>query len=275
MPYVKRRERYLLYAISCSSGILVGILGYLASAVNMRLADYIIVIAIMITLFPIGTLDYFEFRWKKAIEDRMPEILYDIAEGQLTGMSFIRALQTTATRDYGAASRELRRILARIRLGMSLEEGFQVFAKKVDSEIVKKVSLVISETGRFGGDVSRIIRNLADYVKSIILINEERRATMRMYVGVTYVAFGVLLFTITILLNQFFVPIIQLGGTVLFKAQATYEEYRRTFFYLTVIQALSSGLAAGKMGEGTIWAGLKHVVIMLFLTLLIYTIIII
>jgi len=275
LPYVKKRERYALYAVSCASGLLVGIVGYLVSYVNMRLADYIIVMAIMLTLFPIATLDYFEFRWKRAIEVRMPDILYDIAEGQLTGMSFIRALQTTATREYGAATRELRRVLAQVRLGMSLEEAFQAFAKRVDSEVVKKVSIVISETSRFGGDVSKVVRSLADYIKSIILLDEERRATMRMYIGVTYIAFGVLLFTIMILLNQFFMPIIQLSGTVIFRAQASYEEYRRIFFYLTIIQAISSGLVAGKMGEGALSAGLKHVVIMLFITLLMFAIIII
>ncbi|MEM4217862.1 MAG: type II secretion system F family protein [Candidatus Methanomethylicaceae archaeon] len=275
MPYVKKNERYILYAISCGSGIILGLLGYYIGTNNVRLGDYIIVIAVMLTLFPPGALDYFEFRWKKSIENRMPDILYDIAEGQLTGMTFIRALQTAATKDYSAASRELRRVLAQIRLGMSLEEAFQSFAKRVDSEIVKKVGIVISETSKFGGDVSKIIRSLADYVKDIILINEERRATMRMYIGVTYIAFGVLLFTIMILLNNFFVPIIQLSGTVIFVSQAPYEEYRRIFFYLCVVQAISSGLVAGKMGEGTMSAGLKHVVIMLFLTLLLFSIFII
>lgn len=274
MPYVKKRERYTLYAVACASGLLVGIIGYIVRAVNPRISDYIIVIGIMTVLFPIATLNYFEFRWKRAIEIRMPDILYDIAEGQLTGMTFIKALQTAATRDYGAVSRELRRLLAQVRLGMSLEEGLERFAERADSDIVRKVSVVISETGRFGGDASKIVRSLADYIKSIILINEERKATMRMYVGVTYVAFGVLLFTIMILLNQFFIPIMELSGTPIFRAEVSYEDYRRIFFYLTVIQAISSGLVAGKMGEGALSAGLKHVVIMLFLGLIMFAIII-
>lgn len=272
---MKRRERYVLYGAAVASGLLVGFVGYIVSTVNLRLGDYIMVMAMIIVLFPIATLDYLEFRWKNAIEGRMSDILYDIAEGQLTGMSFIRALQNAASKDYGAASRELRRVLAQVKLGMSLEDGFKGFAERVDSKLVKKVSVVISETSRFGGDVSKVIRSLADYIRSIRLINEERRSTMRMYVGVTYIAFGVLVVTIIVLLNQFFMPIIGLSGTVIFRAQAGYEEYRRIFFYLTVIQAISSGLVAGKMGEGTISAGLKHVAIMLFLTLLVFAVLVI
>jgi len=38
---------------------------------------------------------------------------------------------------------------------------------------------------------------------------------------------------------------------------------RTLFFHMSVIQALFSGLIAGKMGEGTVSAGLKHSVVLL------------
>ncbi|MGC8937072.1 MAG: type II secretion system F family protein [Candidatus Methanomethylicaceae archaeon] len=272
---MKRKEKYALYVVTILSGSVVGLVGYIVSAMSTRLGDYIMVIAMITVLFPIATLDYLEFRWRNSIEERMPDILYDIVEGQLSGMSFIRALQSAASKDYGVASRELKRVLAQVKLGKSLEEGLKGFAERTDSNLVKKVSIVISETSRFGGDVSKVIRSLADYIKSIQLINQERRSAMRMYVGVTYIAFGVLVVTIMILLNQFFMPIIGLSGTVIFRAQAGYEDYRRIFFYLTVVQAVSSGLITGKMGEGTLSAGLKHVAIMLFLTLLVFAVLII
>ena len=275
MPYVKKKEKYALYLATGISSLIVVLLAYFVREVSVRLADYILVIATIIAIFPAAALDYLEFRWKRSIEERMPDILYDVVEGQMSGMSFIRALQSASEKDYGAASRELKRVLARVKLGMSLEEGFEGLASRVDSRLVKKVSIVISETSRFGGDISRIVRSLADYIKSVLLIDDERRGAMRMYIGVTYIAFGVLTATVVIMLNQFFLPIIKLSGTVIFVAQAGYEEYRRIFFYLTVIQAITSGFVAGKMGEGTMSAGLKHVAIMLFLTLLVFAILVI
>jgi flagellar protein FlaJ len=41
------------------------------------------------------------------------------------------------------------------------------------------------------------------------------------------------------------------------------EDIRRMFFHMTTIQAFFGGLVAGKMGEGTITAGLKHCLIMM------------
>jgi flagellar protein FlaJ len=41
------------------------------------------------------------------------------------------------------------------------------------------------------------------------------------------------------------------------------EAIKRLFFHMTVVQSLFGGLVAGKMGEGTINAGLKHSLILM------------
>jgi flagellar protein FlaJ len=41
------------------------------------------------------------------------------------------------------------------------------------------------------------------------------------------------------------------------------EDIRRLFFHMTVVQAFFGGLVAGKMGEGTINAGLKHSLVLM------------
>jgi flagellar protein FlaJ len=46
-------------------------------------------------------------------------------------------------------------------------------------------------------------------------------------------------------------------------AVMTPEAMQRIFFHMTAIQAFFGGLVAGKMGEGTISAGLKHSLILM------------
>jgi flagellar protein FlaJ len=41
------------------------------------------------------------------------------------------------------------------------------------------------------------------------------------------------------------------------------EQVSRIFFHMTAIQAFFGGLVSGKMGEGTINAGLKHSLILM------------
>jgi flagellar protein FlaJ len=42
-------------------------------------------------------------------------------------------------------------------------------------------------------------------------------------------------------------------------------DLKRIFLHLTLVQGFFSGLVAGKMGEGSISAGLKHSLIMMLL----------
>ncbi|MCX8169901.1 MAG: type II secretion system F family protein, partial [Candidatus Methanomethyliaceae archaeon] len=268
MPFVRKNEKYLLYIISIASGLIIILIALQVYPTNTRFGDYLVTVSIMTMLFPIGMLNYLEYKWRKAIEERMPDLLYDIAEGQITGMSFIRALQTATSKEYGVMSIELKKVLAQVKLGMSFEEAIRRFAERTDSQLVRRVGAIISDVNRFGGDIVEVVRSLADYIKMILTISEERRTAMRTYIGISYIAFGVLLVIVAILLNQFFLPTLQLGTAPLFISPVGYEEYRRAFFFFAITQAIFSGLVTGKLGEGSIFAGLKHIVIMLFLTLI-------
>jgi flagellar protein FlaJ len=41
------------------------------------------------------------------------------------------------------------------------------------------------------------------------------------------------------------------------------DEAKKIFFHMCIMQAFFNGLIAGKMGEGTVSAGLKHGIILL------------
>ncbi len=42
-------------------------------------------------------------------------------------------------------------------------------------------------------------------------------------------------------------------------------------FHSTLIQAFASGLVAGKMGQGSVYMGLKHSVTMIMITYVVFT----
>jgi flagellar protein FlaJ len=93
------------------------------------------------------------------------------------------------------------------------------------------------------------------------MLDKECRAQTRPYVAIVYVAFYVFLFTVVLLFKSLFFQMgeLPISGSVLLTPEATL----RMFFHMSVIQAFFSGLIAGKMGEGTVSAGLKHCVILL------------
>jgi flagellar protein FlaJ len=95
----------------------------------------------------------------------------------------------------------------------------------------------------------------------MLLLEKERQTQTRPYIAIIYITFFVFLFTIVMLFKSFFVSVGQLPtlGTPFVEP----EGIRRIFFDMTMIQAFFGGLVAGKMGEGTIIAGLKHSLILM------------
>jgi flagellar protein FlaJ len=120
---------------------------------------------------------------------------------------------------------------------------------------------MIIEAGRSGGYVERVFDPMGRFIQTTLLLEKERRTQTRPYIAIIYVAFFVFLFTIILLFKSFFATIE--GLPTLGAAMMTPEEMQRLFFHMTTIQAFFGGLVAGKMGDGTVSAGLKHSLIMM------------
>ena len=125
---------------------------------------------------------------------------------------------------------------------------------------MRTVPLVI-EASRSGGRIDRVFGPLGRFIQMNILANKEQRAQTRPYIAIVYVAFFIFLITITLLFKTFFVQMIELP--VIGFSSLNPEITKRIFFHMTMIQGLFGGLIAGKMGEDTISAGLKHSVVLL------------
>jgi len=107
----------------------------------------------------------------------------------------------------------------------------------------------------------------------------ERLAIMKPYISYGYIAFFVFLAIEVVLLKSFFIPILEVkhslesiggGAMQLFKVSISISQIKQYFYHASILEAIISGLVAGKLGEGTIFAGLKHVAVLLIATILTY-----
>jgi flagellar protein FlaJ len=274
--YFTKRERYLLYAVGAASALVIILVALLAYSKNSVFAHYLFGIAVAVAILPETVFFELEHRWVTGIENKIPDLLEDIGEGQLAGMTFVRALEGSANKNFGPLTDELRRVLNKIRVGGTVEEAFEILANRVDSKLVRMATTIIIETNRAGGDIDRIVRSMAGYFWDVKAMSIERNSSMKIYVYITYISFAILLVTIDVILNQLLFPLIVTGGsTPLFVPQASFETYRIILYDMTLFLAIASGLVAGKMGEGTIRAGLKHIIVMLVITIVIFGVLVV
>lgn len=260
LPKVERREKKIAWAVSAGLGAVIMITAAFTLRDKPLLNDYFFFAAV-ITMFPSAVLDYVEYRWKKSIDEHLPDLFRSVVQAQQTGMTLPQALEEASKRNYGPLTSELKKMVNQMSWGLSFEEAFQEFGNRVDTALVKRTVPLIIEASRSGGYIGKVLAPMGKFIQSTLTMEKERKAQTRPYIAIIYVAFYVFVFTIVLLFKTFFV---EMGGSPIIGFSAlTSEEAWRIFFHMSLMQAFFGGLVAGKMGEGTISAGLKHSVILM------------
>jgi flagellar protein FlaJ len=174
-------------------------------------------------------------------------------------------------------------MVAQISWGMSLEEALQSFAVRARTKLARRVADLITEVARSGGDTQEIMEQLNKHIGELQSIDRERHSQMRPYSAVVYIAFGVFLFTDVMLVRTFFTQILNMQNSILNTVGGTSTVFgglagvdigllKKILFHAVVIQAIIGGLVAGKMSEGRLGAGLKHVVILMLIAFVTFAI---
>jgi len=278
MPRIEPKEKTIVAVTSVGIGItmsIASIVGTFILGLNLPLTwDQLIVVGLMIALFPPAAVEYLDLRWLRGIDNNIPRLLREIAESGRTGLTLIRAVEVSADRDYGPLTPELKRLLAQISWGATLEQAMKAFATRTRTKLSQRVSTLIIEVSRSGGDTQEIMEQVNKHVNELQTIDRERYAQMRPYAVVVYVAFAVFLFADIILIRTFFEPMAAIhtqamaaGGAGIFGgAGLNMKALNETLFHATVIEGILGGLIAGKMSEAHLGAGLKHSLMLLLIT---------
>lgn len=237
--------------------------------------DTFFVVAIVIALFPPALVDLMDRRWRNAVNSKLPELVRDIADSQKTGMSFTKAIDHSARLNYGALTKELRKTVALMSWGAPYDEALEDMAKRIDTPLCYRTVVMLSEVGRSGGRLHEILDDVYTHLREVQDLENDRRRQMSPYVMIIYASFGVFLFVVYVLFATFFAQIKKLVVTgAPFMSGINPSVYYIWFFHMAVIEAVISGFVVGKMSEGSVSAGLKHVLILLAASLAFFLILI-
>lgn len=260
MPKVEKFEKKTAWVVSSVLGVVIVVTACMTLQGSPLFDEYLL-FAVVVTVFPPAVLDYVDYRWKRSIDKHLPDLFRSIVQAQQTGMTLPQALEEASKRRYGPLTKELKKLVAQMSWGVSFEKALQSLGERVDTALIRRTIPLILEASRSGGRVERVFDPMEKFVQTTLTFDQERKTQTRPYVAIIYVAFFVFLFTVVMLSKSLFGPMSKLSGAQF--AIMTSEEARRVFFHMSAIQAFFGGLMAGKMGEGTVGAGLKHSVILL------------
>ena len=259
-PKIEKQIKRITWIVSVSIAVAVIFFAYFVFW-GATTFDELTFFALIIAIFPPTILNYVDYKWKKSVDSNLPDLFRSIVQAQETGMTLPQALEEASKRNYGPLTAELKKMNAQISWGMPFEEALLALGRRVSTVLMQRSVPLVIEASRSGGRVEEVFNPMGKFIQSSLLLDKERRNQTRPYIAIIYVAFFVFLFTVVLLFKSFFVSIEglpTLGASVM-----SLKEMQQIFFHMTVIQAFFGGLVAGKMGEGTVNAGLKHSLIMM------------
>ncbi len=281
---IPKKEHYYIWLVSGILGILVfgtTLLNMLYFKAELLLTmDDLIVLSLVVTIFPPAVANFLDQRWRDEVDRRIPEFLADVSQAGRTGVTLTRAIELSAKRKYGPLSSQLNRIITLISWGKSLEEAMKEFANNVNTRLARRTSILVEECNRSGGNTQEILEVMSEHISELHNIENERKGMIRPYIAIIYIAYFIFIVIDVMLVRTFFSQILDLqesmveAGTALLGGTMDLGEMQRSMFHLVIIEAFFGGLIAGKMGEASLAAGLKHSLILIVAGFLIFYLII-
>ncbi len=274
MYRVTQKEKRLVWYVSAGLGVAISLSAIiLVGALRANLSigwDNLVVLGFIVALFPPAAVDMLDSTWRSAIDRNIPKFLREVAEAGRSGLTLTRAIEISAQRKYGPLTKELQKIVAQLSWGVSLEHAMESFSERVDTLLGRRTAHLIIEVSRSGGDVQEVLESINKHIGDLQNIERERKSSLRPYVAIVYIAVGIFLFTDILLINTFFKEISRLEEAqktvvsgALLQTTIDVPQLVRVLFHTSVVQAFFGGIVAGKMGEGSTGAGLKHALILM------------
>jgi flagellar protein FlaJ len=267
--------RLLLFVFSGAFGSLFALGGLIvltgrySDLLDPKYGTDLLILAFLVGLGPYGWYRGRILKRVRAMDDKFPDFLRDLAESERAGMTLPRALKSASKGIYGALTPEIRRMSAQVEWGVSFTEALQRFAKRVHTPLIERTVALIVEASKAGGNVIDILTAASDDAREIKQILEERKRQMGIYGIIIYISFFVFLIVVFILAAQF-LPAFhaaagkstgqQVGGASI--AAFSVDAFTTIFFHAALVQGIGGGLVSGIMQEGHPINGLKHSVIM-------------
>jgi flagellar protein FlaJ len=193
---------------------------------------------------------------KSSMEKGISNFLRDLTETRKTGLSPEACISNLSGRDYGAFSKELRKMSSDIGWGIPMRNVIMSFVKKTKSWMSQIVMFLLLEAVDVGGGTISMIESLARFNNMTQEVEKEKRMSVRPYMIMPY--FGAILLVATTLMTLLFTTnTIAMGGVT--SATSTNTDYLTLIFTVSVItHCYLIGLVCGKISEESLSAGFKH-----------------
>ena len=300
----QHQRRIIMYMGIISAVLIIVGIGF----GNAALLGNLIIIALLITAGPYFFFRYSRYMWVKSLEMEFPNFVRDLADS-VRSMPLPEALGIVKKSNYGNLTQEVKRMHNRMSWGTPFLRALEIFENKVkESKVISEALMILRESYLSGGNMVFTLESIARDLLMLREAEAERSSMLRQHIMVMYAIFFMFL-GISLMIIMVMVPMMEsqsqigtgidtgpLAGQFSFANPCPPEKaymfpcglyvgvsltlgqdaskigayYIALFFYALIIQGIFVGLITGQLGENSMVAGIKHSMIMVFVTVAIF-----
>jgi len=266
-------------------GIILASFYFVGFSENTSIRDVGVIFGILAMIVPLTMLQLRESQRKDSIDRNLPLFLLALSSAVQSGANLIRAIETTAERNMGALTPELKNLQANISWGMPIEDSFQNFANRTGTKTARRVTVLLEMALKIGGDIRTNLEMIQKHVTELQNLEKERKSSLAPYTYTIYISFAIFLGIAVILSSQFFnqFEVVQhllskspgtTGGSMFASIKdVNFSALKQILFNMSIIEAVFGGLVAGKIGAGSYVAGIKHIIVMIVMAVVAFMLI--
>ena len=236
-----------------------------AIGVDMPVA---VTVALFVATAPAAVVHMRLSKKRNSMENGVNNFLRDLTEVRKTGLSPEKCIESLSKRDYGAFSRELRKISAEISWGIPIKKVMMDFLNRTRSWMVQIVMFLLVETIDVGGGTIAMIESLSRFNNLTQEVEKEKKMSVRPYVMMPYLA-SILLVATTIMMMSFTTGFgaDTVAGVVAGPKKDT-SLMQLIFVTSAIFNSYLIGIVAGKISDESIASGFKHASILVVISLI-------
>ncbi len=233
-------------------------------------------LSLMVTLLIPSIIEENNIRWLMKVEENTPRVLLDITEGVRSGIPLLDAMEDSSQRNYGPISKELKKSMIKFKMTSDFKHSLDSLGVNLVRPIVKRMNTILFEANKMGGQMIDVLETSVLLFTDIAEYQEQRRAQLKPYVLIVYVGMLIFLVIAYAILVKFIGPFHYMAVDPMIGSIGIAGDLQRLYYYKSILfwaaimQSVIGGLAAGKMSEGYLSAGLKHIILLMLTTIIFF-----
>jgi len=200
---------------------------------------------------------YYRYRRKKEIIEYFPRFFQEVYNNIASGMSLIDAVRKSKEFHYGKLTPLIRNMCFQIEWGVPFHIAVRNFSNKIKDPFITKMVALLEKAFQFSPDIGKSVKEINDYILLTKELEKERYAEIFPQIISLYFVFFVFLLIVFVLFNY-----------LLPSLEAEVSFYKTIFEHLIIIEAVLTGLVLGKISEGSYFAGIKHLILLISFSIL-------